>query len=137
MHSCHGYDWYSMNEIRFCRPQMLFLIENMELLIDGHYPVDPYVSGYVGGGFARLRAAAPYERADQLAGEVQARLWVDGRTGEAGEALVDEVQNQHIRNYNELSRPAQRVINFISGWRRRRQTYSEWKADQNRKSMVE
>jgi hypothetical protein len=48
---------------------------------------------------------------------------------DAREALIDEVQGG-IRDYRFLSRPAKRALAYISGRRRRRQTYAQWRAHQ-------
>ena len=116
-------DWYSPGEIRFQRPEMIWLIEHLTELEDGRWPLDP--SGVVAPeGRTGLKAEGHFVRPVQFAAEVNSRL---STTGEAGEALVDEIQ-AGILDYEGLSRPAQRALNYISGWRRRKQSYPEWRA---------
>ncbi|KKL44997.1 hypothetical protein LCGC14_2360060, partial [marine sediment metagenome] len=115
--------FYSPGEIRFQRDEMIWLIEHLTELEDGKWPLDP--SGAVAPeGRTGLKAEGHFVRPVQFAAEVKTRL---STTGEAGEALVDEIQ-VGILDYESLSRPAQRVLNYISGWRRRNQTYPEWRA---------
>jgi len=79
---------------------------------------------------------APFESPRMFAAEIRDRLRT---TREAGEALVDEVP-QALKlsgiwggdSYEYLSRPARRALNYISGVKRRRQTYSQWKRDQDK-----
>ncbi len=66
--------------------------------------------------------------ADEVRAELEARLRL---CGEAGEALQDEVLLQGVEQIERLSRPARRALYYCSGWRRRKQTYAEWKYDQD------
>ena len=68
---------------------------------------------------------APGEELLCVIAEIDARL---AMCGEAGEALQDEAPG--VLFPRELSRPAMRALNYCSGWRRRRQSYAEWKANQ-------
>ena len=125
-------DWFSPSEIRFTREEMIWLITWLTLLQEGRWPPEHKETGYTGHQGSRGHRA-PFETPVQFAAEVDTRLKT---TGEAGEALVDEIQSG-IVDYEGLSRPARRVLNYISGWRRRRQTYSQWKATQKyNKSIV-
>lgn len=115
--------FYSPGEIRFQREEMIWLIEHLAELEEGKWPLDP--SGAVAPeGRTGLKAEGHFVRPVQFAAEVNYRL---STTGEAGEALVDEIK-AGILDYESLSRPAQRVLNYVSGWRRRKQSYSEFRA---------
>ncbi len=134
--TCSGYEWYEPKEIRYCREQMVWLVGIMDLLEDGHYPLDPYVSGYVGGGFSGIRASAPYELAEQLAGEVNMRLWTKGKTGEAGAQLLWDIYKLGITQYNQLSPLAQQAVRYISGSWQKVQNFSDWKAHQEKDKFI-
>jgi len=100
------------------------MISDVLPLEAGMWPIEPVETGYVGGSRTR-RYAAPFEGAGCVRAELEQRLET---TGEAGEALIDEVQSG-IEDYELLSRPARRVLNYISsGPKRRKQTYAEWKS---------
>lgn len=132
--NCRGTaEWWPLNEIWLCRVQTMFLLANF-----GDYPPDLYESGYTEASHisTRIGANAPYEAESVLWSELSARLWSHGKTGEAGEALLDEVQKQQVQDYKYLSRPAQRALNYISGWRRKLQNYSDWKAHQEKDKSI-
>lgn len=73
-------------------------------------------------------SGAPGETMLCVIAELEVRL---KSCGEAGEALQDEAPT--VETMGQLSRPAMRALNYCSGWRRRRQSYAQWKVDQNRK----
>ena len=120
--------WFAPGEIRFTREEMIWLITWLSLLEMGKWPPEHKNSGYSGSHGTRGHRA-PFENPSGFAGEINARLKT---TGEAGESLVDEVEGG-IEDYEGLSRPAQRALNYISGWRRRRITYPKWKYEQKRR----
>lgn len=124
-------DWYSPGEIRFKRDEMIWLIAWLELLEKGQWPPEHKETGYTGSRGTRGHRA-PFENPSGFAGEVNYRLKT---TGEAGEALLDEIQSS-ITDYEGLSRPAKRALNYISGWRRRKETYSQWKATQKYRGIL-
>ena len=115
-------DWHSPGEIRYTREEMIWGIQWLSFLEVGEWPPDYKETGYTGskGGRSTKTKFLP---AALFFAEITARL---KSTKEAGEALVDEIQSG-ITDYEGLSRPAKRALNYISGWRRRRQTYSQWK----------
>lgn len=123
-------EWYSPAEIFFSREQCLWLVS---VALNG-WPPDPHESGYVGEDKTPSHHA-PYEAVCCIAAELEKRLET---TGEAGEALIDESQSfyehyDRVIDYPLLSRPAKRALNYISGNRRRKQTYAEWKAHQKQR----
>ena len=124
-------DWYSPGEIRYTRGQMLWGILHLSLLEIGDWPPDHKVTGYTGSQGSR-NTKTKFLPAALFYAEITERLKT---TGEAGEALVDEVQSG-ITEYEGLSRPAKRALNYVSGWRRRKQTYSQWKALQKYRNLL-
>ncbi len=128
--TCTGYDWFPINEIRYCSYQMMFLIEHRLLLQEGKYPPDPYVSGYVGGGFSGRKSHAPFERALQEVGELDARcltMEVGARlcaSNLSRKLLIAEIEGG--RTIRELSAEARLFLRYISGWERRLMSFSAW-----------
>ena len=124
-------EWYSPGKIRFQREEMIWLISWIDLLSEGVWPPEGKDTGYTGYQKSQSHKA-PFETPVLFAAEVHVRLKT---TGEAGEALVDEVQGG-IKNYEGLCGPAQRALNYISGYRRRKETYSQWKATQKKRGKL-
>lgn len=124
-------DWYSPGEIRFTREEIIWLIIWLPLLEEGRWPSEHKETGYT-GSYGTRGHRAPFENPSGFAGEINVRL---KSTGEAGEALVDEIQDA-ITHFEGLSRPAQRALNYMSGWRRRKETYPQWKATQKYRGIL-
>ena len=78
-------------------------------------------TGYTGSKGGRL-TKTKFLPAALFYAEITVRLKT---TGDAGEALVDEI-HAGITDYESLSRPAKKAANYVSGWRRRRQSFSRW-----------
>ena len=123
-------DFYSPGQIRFKRDEMIWLISWLPYMQEeGKWPPEYKETGYTGEKSNR-NSIASFEIPSEYIAEVTYRLKT---TGEAGGALVDEIQGG-ITDYEGLSRPAKRALNYISGWRRRNQTYPLWKADSKRRN---
>lgn len=122
--------WFAPSEINFSREQMIFLILNLKLLAHGTYPPDPKGSGYIDPpvNTKRKKKRAPFETPAQLYAELTFRLQ---QTGLSGKLLVAEVGAGYT--FEELSRESRTALNYISGWARRKQSYSQWKADRQYK----
>jgi len=120
-------DFYLPREINFSREQMIWLIEWLPTLETGNWPGNPQDTGYTDtAGVQRSHSHhAPFETAAQIYAEVTARL---RRTRRSGETLVWEVQHG-LADYNLLCPAAKDAINYISGWRRRHVSFSQWQAD--------
>ena len=111
--------------VRFCRAEVLFIIENLWEIRDGSWPKQDRETGYTDAGVrGQPRQSAPFEKSAQIAAEVDLRL---SRCGIEGKLLEYEVQDGR-----ELSETSYQVLNYVSGWRRKRQSYNQWKADRNR-----
>jgi len=134
--------WWPLAKIRFDREQMIFLILNMNLLAEGIYPPNPNGTGYTDPAIlTKGKAKRPYcETALMLHAELSWRL---GQTGISGELLVERVNRIYLELVNqgqgisatdilrEVSGEARRALNYISGWARRKQSYTAWKAKTN------
>jgi len=122
--------YYTPRDIIFSREQMLWLIKWLPYLEDENsWPPDPQETGYTDA--PRVQRSrnyrAPFETPAGFVAEVRCRLKT---TGDTGEVLIHEVQHG-LESYELLSRPAQRALNYISGWKRRRQAFSQWEAEQH------
>lgn len=104
---------------------MLWGILYLKMLENGDWPPEHKETGYTGGSGIR-NVKTKFLPAALFFAEITFRLKT---TKEAGEALVDEVQSG--LEYESLSRPAKRALNYIAGWRRRRLSYPKWKANQD------
>ena len=115
--------WFPPSEIRYTREQVLFILCHREIMGEGIWPPEPKEdSGYVDEpGSHAVSCHAPFETACMVIAEVRARL---ASCGDAGEALEDEALCIELVDY--LSRPARRALNYVSGFKRRRQSFVDW-----------
>jgi len=122
--NCVGKEFYSYGEIRFCRTQMFWIIEHIGELGEGEWPNEG--SSYVDLPITSntFSDEAYFTKPEEIVAEVMGRL---GRTGEDGVTLVEDIQSG-IRRYEDLKSVAKRALNYISGLRRRKTSYSEWKS---------
>ena len=118
-------NWHPPSAIFYCSHQMMWGILHLGMLEEGDWPPEHKDTGYIGSKGSR-NTRTKFLPAALFFAEITYRFKA---TGEAGEALVDEVQGG-VTEYKGLSRPAKRALNYISGWRRRKLSYSEWKKDQ-------
>lgn len=119
-------DWYAPKDIKFSREQMMWLIRHLGELLDGDWPANPWGSSYteipsIKGGSSEARFVRPC----QFAAEVEVRLKL---TGLEGKLLMAELNGgwQEVP-YEQLGKESRDALNYISGWRRRKQTYREFK----------
>ena len=135
-------EWYSPVSIRFTREQMIWLIENLELLEEGIFPCDPKDTGYTETPNVQTSRShrARFETPAQYCAEVTARMYpkdkngkiIDRKLHEASDVLVWEVQHG-LSDYELLSPQAKRALNYISGWSRRETPFSKWCYQQKEK----
>ncbi len=117
-------EWYAPKDINFSRENMMWLIRSLGELLDGDWPASPWGSSYtdipsIGGGSKEARFVKPC----QFAAEVEVRL---RRTGLEGKLLMAELNGGDVP-YEQLSKESRDALNYISGWRRRKQSYREFK----------
>lgn len=140
--------WYSYGVFRFTREQIIWALQHKISFDNGEWPpcigefiTDKYdkeqrkwvevikeASTYTEApiGKRQIKCEAYFAKPAIIIAEIEERLKT---THEAGEALIDEI-NAGITDIDSLSRPARRALNYISGWRRRKLSYSLWKAQQ-------
>lgn len=138
--------WFSFSVFRHTRQQNFWAIQNRTFFNDGQWPpmsgeffTDEYdkqqkkwvevvkmASTYIEAPISKrqVRCEAYFVKPALVIAEIETRLQT---TGEAGEALLDEIGTGI--SLDGLSGPALRVLNYISGIRRRRRSYAQWRAD--------
>ena len=130
---CDGKEYFTYGEIVYCRPQILWIIEHRNTLKRGEWIATPEHIDRV----QRSRSKeAPFQKAIDTIGEVDKRLENTGRRGK--EMVINEVQNVlNYGNYDDLSYETRDIINYISGWYRKAEsyTYDKWKYDRNYKRV--
>lgn len=128
-------EYYYLHEIRYCRAQVRWLIENF-LVCDGDHivlerqtwPSDIYVSGYTEAERTShsISANHPGLTVQLVVGELAARLEA---TGEDGRLLVN-----HIRNGWNLGQGAKDALSYCLGDKRKRRPFAEWLAQRDYKN---
>jgi len=113
-------DWFSPGSIVYCRPQVLWYLVNADIIRDGKWPIQPTGSSYTDPAIRSKAVKIPAHPAEQLAAEIDARL---KKCGIEGKLLELEVQMER-----ELSPTSWKVLNYICGWRRRKESYRQFKS---------
>ena len=125
---CFKADYYTPGMIFYCRPQMRWACSCLPLLDDCTWPPDPH-STAIDPAIKSKHVKIPSKVAQELAIEIDVRLETCKKDGKD---LVDLLINNGPDVI--LTERADDVLNYISGWRRRRQSYGQWKADRWYKS---
>lgn len=123
--ACKNRDFYTWGEIRFCRTQMMWLITHIAELGEGNWPTNPEGSSYVDPALRSksFRDEAYFVKPSGMLAEIKKRL---SRTGEDGITLMEDIHSG-IRRYEDLKSVAKRALNYISGFRQRKESYSAFK----------
>lgn len=113
--------YWSPRDFHFTSEQILWILPHLKELKVGLYPPEPS-SGYTENPINKKQPTshAPYETACQIAAEIEVRL---KRTGLAGELLYAQVCAEFL----ELSYEAKQALYYISGWKRKRISFVDWK----------
>lgn len=138
-------EYYKFNELKFDSRCMLWLIRHLATLKEGRYPPDPVgSSSYVDTGLGKrtVRSRAPFENAELIAGEVEARLERCGLDGLILKALtLWEETPEYLAKC--LGKPVWSIIErrasalkYISGWRRKRSDYKTWREHKTIKEIA-
>ncbi len=126
-------EFYAPSDITFSREQMLWLIENRELLHEGKWPPQHIETGRTD---KQVGHSAPFEVPIIHIAEVTDRLeQVDGIRDEInhrltaakvdGKLLLAEVDAG--KTISELSYESRTILNYISGWKRKKMSLSDWR----------
>ena len=115
--------WWNYSEIRFTAEEVLWILENMELLRGGEWPPEHKNSGYIDASFGekRIKSEAGFVKPVIIISEIEVRL---DRTGVDGKLLLAEAKLGV--DIALLSYEAKRALKYISGWRRKRMSYQNW-----------
>lgn len=91
----------------------------------GEWPISPITTsnGDLPGIGGPVRTEAYYVKPEEIAGDIEWRL---KRTGIAGTQLVEEIEAMEDLDYQKLHSLARDALNYISGWSRKRLSYSAW-----------
>lgn len=112
--------WYPPKAIVYCRPQVLWYLEHADIFRDGKWVPESRVSSYTDLGIRSRMVKIPKQLAEQFAAEIDSRL---KKCGIEGKLLEMEVQLQR-----EFSPSSWKVLNYISGWRRKKMSFQKWKS---------
>ncbi len=123
-HNCIRRDYFSYHEIRFCRTQMIFLIEHILELGEGRWPASPDGSSYVDLPIRsrQFNQEAYFTKPTEMVAEVMSRL---NRT-EDGPVLMEEIHSGLCERHL-LGKKARKALNYVSGWRRREESFESFK----------
>lgn len=132
---CLGKDYYTLEDIQYCPNQVQWIIFHLIKYETGlftgsdEWPLGEE-SGYTDGIRVQPSSHAYFEKIRQITADITSRL---SKTGNDGRLLVLEIQNEVY----ELSQDAKNVLYYISGWRKKRLLYPEWKKQRKYRSKVE
>lgn len=125
-------DWYAPRDIFFSPEQVFWLIENRGILGEGTWPPECIETGYSGQNGKTAGHSAPFETPVIHHAEVEARMdmvtELETRLTAAsidGKLLVAEIDAG--KALSELSYESRTVLNYISGWKRKRMYFSDWR----------
>jgi len=128
--------WYRASEIKFTRRQVIWILENLNIFREGIYPANPGSGGYTDAPYtgSRKRSSrhAPFERACDIAAEVEVRLKRTGLDGFLLEAIhswgKDETDMAGIMGMNleVVFRRTDNALRYIAGWRRMPYSYRDF-----------
>lgn len=127
-------DWFAPKDIVFNLEQVKWLLANLYDLICGTWPPEPKDSGYT-DTIQRTRSyKAPFVKACDIAGELEARI---NKTGRDGHFLrthycdcvgVDRIAILSGLGISQVERRINSALWYCVGWRRKRISYKEFKA---------
>ena len=134
--ACPGMSWYHPGDIRYCKKQCIWLINEFLINRGGFITMarDTWVIGTDGSGYTdaeptshSLSSHAPFELVCQIIGELESRLEA---TGKDGSLLVLEV---HQGGY--ISNDGNNALVFISG-KRKHMAYADWLQQRERRAKM-
>jgi hypothetical protein len=127
--------WWEPRDIRFTIEQCKWLISVLPRLRDGVWPADPRGNGYIPTRTCRPENIhAPFETAEMIAGEIEARLEACGPDGILVEAFYGwgkdtrSLMKYFHLDQKTLSSRVGRCLIYISGWKRKPYRYEELSA---------
>ncbi len=124
-------EWYSPQSITFTKPQVYFILQNLELIRTGTWPLEGKETGYVGKPGKSRNARAPFETPVLIASEVSIRL---DACGLRGKLLLAQIQADVPLHYLDFE--AKMALRYCSGWRRKRMTFVNWANSWRKRNRV-
>ncbi len=126
-------DWYAPHDITFSREQMVWLIENREMLHEGKWPPQHIETGRTD---KQIGHSAPFEvpiihivevtdrlkQVGDIRNEFNSRLTAAKTDGKLLLAEVDAG-----KTISELSYESRTILNYISGWKRKKMSLTTWR----------
>jgi len=126
-------DWYAPNEIRFWPEHVEWAIKHLNELEDGRWPRNHAETGYTEAPTGpRQHHGSYFETPVCLAAEITARLDQCNTDGKlTRECLADGWDKKTLAeimhtDQNRLDIKVNRVVNYCSGWRRKKITFYEF-----------
>jgi len=130
---------YQLHEIKFTRDQVVWCLEHLILLRNGFWPESEDCRGSSQAAYFRTPA--------ELAAEIDQRLEMTGTDGAMaelhytnGRTLTSIAKQYNLRHPDAQGRElVKRWINqavaYMSGWRRKRRTYKEWREHRKKAAL--
>ena len=126
--------WYSPQTIRFTKLQFVsFLLPNLLYIRDGIWPPEGRTTGYVeSSNKPSYRAGAYFETISNIAAEIDTRMSLIGSMSEILERIytLNEEPLQVARDFKmteeDLTYHCRKMLSFISGYKRKRESYHSW-----------
>jgi len=124
---CIMEEFYTYGEFHFTRGQVIWAIRNLDELSFGTWPTNPEGSNYTElPGVKKQGGEASFVRACGIAAEIEGRL---EKTGVDGKLLVAELNGAwRAPMFEDLQWESQMALNYVSGWKPKKDIYSSYKA---------
>jgi hypothetical protein len=124
--------YYKPSQIRYHVDDMIWVIAVVLPHEAGYWPPEHGLQNT--GGQRSPSQVAPFENPAIVRAEVTERLKL---TKGDGETLLWEIQNGGVEYYPVLCPAARQALLYISsGWKRRQQTYAQWKSHRKATNKV-
>lgn len=129
----HPYgDWFPVSEIKYCRPQVFWIIENLETLNDGLWPIEGVETGYIGMDSMQVSSDAGFVTVAIIYADITSRL---SACRSDGDTLKHEIQILGAEYYDQLSQCARDALNYCSGWKKKG-NYAQWMANRRQRQKI-
>lgn len=126
--------WFSPAQINFNRYQIeFFLLPNLIYLRQGIWPPEGKTTGYIKNSNKPVYRSGTYsEKIVDIAAELDARMALIGKLSKVLELIytLNKEPFQVARDYKiteeDLTYHCRKMLKFISGWKRKRESYQDW-----------
>lgn len=130
-------EWYSPGEVIPTVDQLTsFVLPHLDMLRNGDWPVDPRPTGYVGSSSKPNPGRAYFINAAELAAEIDERMskvldsiaLILFFTAQPPWPIQDIARSLHYPDPIDLEYEMSMMLRYIAGYKRKRDTYPDWKA---------